>query len=662
MLYGPIELANVVRDFARTLTTDFPIQGILDHLAGQIAEVLPVTGAGVTLISDGLKAQYVAASNDAALAFERLQSEHADGPCFLAYQSGESVAVPDLMVDNRFQVFGPAARAEGLAGVFTFPLRHGDRCIGALNLYRDTTGPLSVHETITAETMTDVVSACLINAAAREQADAASDTYQHDALHDPLTGLPNRALLMDRVHEANQRAKRSRLTTVVYFVELDRLTLINDHHGHHVGDALLIAVARRFTNMLRVEDTVAQVSGNEFVFLCEDLPDPAEAHTIGARIDEAFERPFVIDDLRLSMSANIGMVVAGPGEEVSAELIMHANTGTRWGTHTRIDHFRRHNTALFAQRSELKNRLALLTNDNDNDDDNANANTRNGNTGNVATRRRARILRRRIDDVTAQIVSSNVGLVRSYTRRFGGTASADERSDFESAGLLGLMRAVDSYDPESGGFGQWAFKPIQREVLRTVRDTDHQNISLGDFEKRPVIMRALRQLERTDESYRPSAEEVAALAGVTVAQATRVITPPQISSIDQSAAGADGTSLADLIESADCSPEATVISQLTVEALETFALQVLDPRARYVIVRRFGLDDEPSETLASIGKALGVSREAVRQIEVKALAKLQHSTLLRNLDDPGTEGPRPAPTTPQDRRVASPPRQQRRPS
>ena len=319
-------LAVVLREFARTLTTDFPMQGIVDHLVGRIVEVLPVTSAAVTLISHDLSPKYVSASNAASLGFEQLQSNFGDGPCILAYQSGESVAVPDLLLDERFPVFGPAARAEGLAAVFTFPLRHGDGCIGALDLYRETTGPLSVHEMITAETMADVVAACLINSQARERADVESAAYLYDSLHDPLTDLPNRTFLMDRVHEANVRAKRSRLNTAVYFVDLDRFKFINDHHGHHVGDKLLIAVARRFSNILRQEDTVARISGDEFVFLCEALPDVVEAEKIGARIEKVFQRPFVVDGLRLSISASIGMAVVGPGEEIAAELIVHADT------------------------------------------------------------------------------------------------------------------------------------------------------------------------------------------------------------------------------------------------------------------------------------------------------------------------------------------------
>ncbi len=281
------------------------------------------------------------------------------------------------------------------------------------------------------------------------------------------------------------------------------------------------------------------------------------------------------------------------------------------------ERFRDDNTALFRERTELKAELEELeTNDGRAD---------------ASTRRRMRMLKRRIDEVTSQIVTYNMGLVRSYTRRFGGAASAEDRADFESAGLLGLMRAVDSYDPDCGTFGQWAFKPIQREVLRAVRDTDHPNLNLGDFEKRPAILRAQRELQAIDESYRPSEEEIAAAAGVTVAQVRRVIAPPRLASLHQGV-GEDGeTQLSDVIEADDPRPESTVISKLTLSALEHYGLTALDSRELYVVVRRFGLDGEPLEKLTEIGETLALSREAVRQIESKALAKLQHPLVLMKL-------------------------------
>src|SRR5690606_32154486 len=239
--------------------------------------------------------------------------------------------------------------------------------------------------------------------------------------------------------------------------------------------------------------------------------------------------------------------------------------------------FRDSNVALFQQRAELRRELEALTAEGDEQ----------------ASRRRMRMLRRAIDDVTAQIVSTNMGLVRSYTRRFGAAASAEDRADFESAGLLGLMRAVDSYDPESGAFGQWAFKPIQREVLRAVRDIDHPNLNLGDFEKRPAILRAYRQLQGVDESYTPTDAEVAAAAGVTVAQVRRVLQAPRLESVQRTEDGE--TSLADTIESPEPTAEARVISKMMLTALETFGLKALDARELYVIVRRFGLDGEPVE-------------------------------------------------------------------
>jgi diguanylate cyclase (GGDEF)-like protein len=319
------KLSSVLSEFARTMATDFPIQGILDHLVGRIVEVLPITAAGVTLISAGMAPRFIAASDDFALRIERLQTKSREGPCLSAYSSGKSVAVADLAQDNRYPVFGPAALDQGLAAVFTFPLRHGDGRLGALDLYRDTAGLLDPHDMNVAQTLADVAAAYLLNAQAREEVRATADRFHHIALHDPLTGLPNRLLLEQRLEHAALRARRSNTNAAILFVDLDRFKQVNDTYGHHVGDELLLAVAHRLTNLIRPGDTVARVSGDEFVFLCEDLQSAADAEIVARRIDRAFAAPFVLSSTELTISASVGMAYAGPGEDISAELVDQAD-------------------------------------------------------------------------------------------------------------------------------------------------------------------------------------------------------------------------------------------------------------------------------------------------------------------------------------------------
>ncbi|MCU1358935.1 MAG: polymerase sigma factor RpoD [Ilumatobacteraceae bacterium] len=274
------------------------------------------------------------------------------------------------------------------------------------------------------------------------------------------------------------------------------------------------------------------------------------------------------------------------------------------------------NSALFQRRRELQQQLAELDQE-------------------IAGQRVGVRLRRSIEDVTAEIVRFNLGLVRSYCKRFTANSTRDDSADFEAAGLLGLMRAIDSFDPEQGRFGQWAFKPIQREVLRAVRDADHPNVNLGDFERRPEILRAFRHLQGEDDRYNPSHAEVATVVGATIDQVRRVLVPPKLESVDQAASEQNDVTLGDTIESTTPGPETVVVSSMMLSALRTHGLAALDPRELFVIVRRFGLDGEPPEKLAGIGETLGLSREAVRQIEAKAVAKIQHPMVLRKIQRHG---------------------------
>jgi diguanylate cyclase (GGDEF)-like protein len=316
------ELSDVLSEFARTMVTDFPIQGILDHLVRRIVEILPITAAGVTLISPGLDPRYIAASSEAALRFEQLQTELSEGPCLAAYHGGEAISVPDLRDEKRFPNFSSRAMNAGLSAVFTFPLRHGDVQLGALDLYRETPGRLSTESLSSAQTLADVAAAYLINAQARSDLQDASDQSRDAALHDALTGLPNRALMLERLAHAFLRGRRSGKTSAVFFLDLDEFKAVNDAYGHRVGDELLVSVARRLARVLRPGDTLARLYGDEFVILCEDLDDASQANPIAVRFAAAMAKPFALERADVSITASIG--VAFTGREVDdAEQLIH---------------------------------------------------------------------------------------------------------------------------------------------------------------------------------------------------------------------------------------------------------------------------------------------------------------------------------------------------
>ncbi|WUH98435.1 sigma-70 family RNA polymerase sigma factor [Spirillospora sp. NBC_00431] len=242
---------------------------------------------------------------------------------------------------------------------------------------------------------------------------------------------------------------------------------------------------------------------------------------------------------------------------------------------------------------------------------------------------------RELEDVTYEIFEANLGLVRKYVAMFT-SASSQHTEDFESAGKVGLLWAISSYDPARGSFANWAFKPIQREVLRAVRDADHPNLNPGDFERRPAILAAERAcLEDAGPDAPVDHATVARRAGVTEAQVRRVLTPPRLETL-HSPFGEhpdDDTACADWLADSSPSTEDRVLVHLDLSAIGRH-LPKLDHRERYVLARRFGLDGEPEQTLRAIGQWLGLSREGVRLIERRALAKLAETVADTSPDVP----------------------------
>lgn len=148
----------------------------------------------------------------------------------------------------------------------------------------------------------------------------------HDALHDALTGLPNRVLFMERLSHALSLGKRRRnYSFAVLFLDLDRFKLINDSLGHAVGDQLLIAIARRLEKHLRVGDTVARLGGDEFTILLEDIKDVSITTNIADRLQEELTMPFYLDGHEVFTSASIGIASSTIGYECAEDLLRDAD-------------------------------------------------------------------------------------------------------------------------------------------------------------------------------------------------------------------------------------------------------------------------------------------------------------------------------------------------
>jgi diguanylate cyclase (GGDEF)-like protein/PAS domain S-box-containing protein len=151
------------------------------------------------------------------------------------------------------------------------------------------------------------------------------EQLSYQAFHDPLTGLPNRALFMDRLEHALTRANRRGNKVAVLFTDLDNFKLINDSLGHKAGDQLLVAVAERVKTCLRPEDTAARLGGDEFTILVEDIGGVGEGVQIAKRIAEILRPPFALEEQEVFATVSTGIALNSSAQEQAADLLRHAD-------------------------------------------------------------------------------------------------------------------------------------------------------------------------------------------------------------------------------------------------------------------------------------------------------------------------------------------------
>jgi diguanylate cyclase (GGDEF)-like protein len=202
--------------------------------------------------------------------------------------------------------------------MFQIPMVVNGQSIGTVELLSRSGATLLDRQFAIAQTMANEAGVLFENARLYEQ-------IRHQAFYDHLTGLPNRALFGDRAsHALARRPVADGPRPALLFVDIDDFKVVNDRFGHEIGDHVLAGVAARLQALLRVGDTVARLSGDEFGILIEDVVDQAEAENVARRVVAAFEHPLELEGRLVPVSVSVGVDVAEPGAD-SETLIRNAD-------------------------------------------------------------------------------------------------------------------------------------------------------------------------------------------------------------------------------------------------------------------------------------------------------------------------------------------------
>ncbi|NUO77971.1 MAG: GGDEF domain-containing protein [Lysobacter sp.] len=309
-------LLQVIETQTEIARLGLDLGGVMELVTRRAQTLTGAVGAVVEL-AEGDDMVYRAASGiaESSLGLRLRRSASLSGACVAV---GAPLNCEDSETDPR--VDREACRRVGLRSMIVVPLKHHQTVVGVLKVMGATPSEFGAQELRVLDLMSGLIGAAMYHAARYE-----TDELFHQATHDALTGLPNRALFYDRLRHCLAQAQRDQRRIGILNLDMDGLKPVNDRMGHRAGDAALVEFAARVRGSARSGDTVARVGGDEFGVILPSIDHRDGAVAQAQRLAESLTPPFAYDDGEIPLQASIGCAIYPDDGEDLGELLHKAD-------------------------------------------------------------------------------------------------------------------------------------------------------------------------------------------------------------------------------------------------------------------------------------------------------------------------------------------------
>jgi len=313
---------STLLEAGKAINLGLDLDDVLDTIARCALELLDARDASIMLAAGRRELRTVATRGESAAVGARVRFGHGI--------AGRVAATREpLLISGELDHSSPGLRlatARTPESSMSVPLIHRDSLLGVLNVNARTGESYSEHDLRALSVFGEQAASAIANAQLYQAQRLMASQKLFQALHDPLTRLPNRALFLERVTRALGRQRREDQRVAILLLDLDDFKRINDSLGHAAGDEVLIGFAERVRSSLRSTDTVARFGGDEFAILVEKVASQEEAVAAAERLLGMLHEPFVVGDREVRLTGSVGIAIEVPGETGQEELLRNADT------------------------------------------------------------------------------------------------------------------------------------------------------------------------------------------------------------------------------------------------------------------------------------------------------------------------------------------------